>query len=442
MTGIVSRIIHSGRLSDSRNAETTFRRLIARCCFWPFEVLIVSRSSCSSASRSSRRSSSRIASAPMPPSKYTPKPHSEPKRSFSSRNRRSSATTSLGLISEKRSNASRSVLIRSSDASSASLRRVCASRYASRTLIAHCSMFLTSSFDILPSVLRQRSLTRSRTSPRSSGAVSAWVRTVSASSPAPRPRALSSSRWVALSPRAPRIFSICSGADRLVVLARQVAGELVERLAGVALGRALALVDLDDVVRGRLERCGRVGGDQVELARVQLAILADGDRAHQLADLLRVLAGDASGDVLQQAVGQVASHVERLDALLLGPRVERAGPVLVVLVEAVLGAGGEVVAAARQALLDGRELLLLVEVQLLDLGLDLVAQLAEVGQPLLVVHPDHDGRGEVQDLLELLRRDVEQVADPARHALEEPDVRDRARPGRCDPCARGAPSGA
>src|SRR5581483_9860050 len=36
-----------------------------------------------------------------------------------------------------------------------------------------------------------------------------------------------------------------------------------------------------------------------------------------------------------------------------------------------------------------------------------------------------DGRREVQDLLELAGRDVEQVADPARDALEEPDVRDR-----------------
>src|SRR5207253_3594001 len=32
--------------------------------------------------------------------------------------------------------------------------------------------------------------------------------------------------------------------------------------------------------------------------------------------------------------------------------------------------------------------------------------------------------GEVQDLLELARSDVEEVADAARHALEEPDVRD------------------
>ena len=44
ITGIVSRIIHSGLLSDLVKAETTFSRLIARASFWPFDVRIVSRS--------------------------------------------------------------------------------------------------------------------------------------------------------------------------------------------------------------------------------------------------------------------------------------------------------------------------------------------------------------------------------------------------------------
>src|SRR6185437_14185081 len=38
----------------------------------------------------------------------------------------------------------------------------------------------------------------------------------------------------------------------------------------------------------------------------------------------------------------------------------------------------------------------------------------------------HDRGCEVEDLLELLGSDVEQVADPAGHALEEPDVGDRS----------------
>ena len=69
MTGIASRIIHSGRFSEVMNAFTTFSRLIARCCFWPFEVRMISRRDFASASRSRSLSRSRIASAPMPPLK-------------------------------------------------------------------------------------------------------------------------------------------------------------------------------------------------------------------------------------------------------------------------------------------------------------------------------------------------------------------------------------
>src|SRR5207244_8897705 len=43
----------------------------------------------------------------------------------------------------------------------------------------------------------------------------------------------------------------------------------------------------------------------------------------------------------------------------------------------------------------------------------------------LGVDPGDEVRGEVDDLLERLRRDVEQVAEPARDALEVPDVGDR-----------------
>ena len=57
--------------------------------------------------------------------------------------------------------------------------------------------------------------------------------------------------------------------------------------------------------------------------------------------------------------------------------------------------------------------------------LDLLLELREVLLARLVVDPGDDRGGEVEDLLELLGSHVEQVADPARHALEEPDVRDR-----------------
>ena len=41
ITGTASSTIHSGLFSEVMNALTTFSRLIARCCFCPFDVLIV-----------------------------------------------------------------------------------------------------------------------------------------------------------------------------------------------------------------------------------------------------------------------------------------------------------------------------------------------------------------------------------------------------------------
>ena len=103
MTGIASRIMFSGLLSELMNADTTLSRLTARLCFWPFAVRTCSSRSSRSASRSTCSSRSRTASAPMPPRKYSPNPYGEPKRSFSSRKRVSSAMTSFGFISRNRS---------------------------------------------------------------------------------------------------------------------------------------------------------------------------------------------------------------------------------------------------------------------------------------------------------------------------------------------------
>ena len=121
---------------------------------------------------------------------------------------------------------------------------------------------------------------------------------------------------------------------------------------------------------------------------------------------------------------------------------ETAGPEVVVLVEALVLALGEVVAAPLEPLLERGERLVAVDVDLLRLGLDLVLEVVQVLRARLDVDRRHDRGGEVEHLLELARGDVEQVADPAGNALEEPDVADRERRGRCDPCARGAPSGA
>src|SRR4029077_1094817 len=70
--------------------------------------------------------------------------------------------------------------------------------------------------------------------------------------------------------------------------------------------------------------------------------------------------------------------------------------------------------------------LLALALVLAGLLLDFLLELAEILRASLLVDPgDHRG-GEVEDLLELLRSHVDQVADAARHALEEPDVGDRS----------------
>src|SRR4029077_20042837 len=56
------------------------------------------------------------------------------------------------------------------------------------------------------------------------------------------------------------------------------------------------------------------------------------------------------------------------------------------------------------------------------LGLDLVLEIVEVARSRLGVDARDDRGCEVEDLLELARGDVEEVADAARDALEEPDV--------------------
>ena len=66
MTGITSRIIHSGRWPDLRKASTTLSRLAAlRRRIWLVSVFMTMRSSSASSSTSMRDSSSLIASAPI-----------------------------------------------------------------------------------------------------------------------------------------------------------------------------------------------------------------------------------------------------------------------------------------------------------------------------------------------------------------------------------------
>ena len=67
------------------------------------------------------------------------------------------------------------------------------------------------------------------------------------------------------------------------------------------------------------------------------------------------------------------------------------------------------------------------------------SQLLEQPRARLLVDLGDDVLGEVEHPLQVARGDVEQQAEPAGRALDEPDVADRARRARCGPCARAAP---
>jgi hypothetical protein len=96
---------------------------------------------------------------------------------------------------------------------------------------------------------------------------------------------------------------------------------------------------------------------------------------------------------------------------------------VVLVAEAGLAARPQVLEAVLERLAQLEDaLLLLLRVGIED-PVDLALERVEVALARLVVHVRHDGGREVEDLLELLRRHVEQVADARRDALEEPDVR-------------------
>src|SRR5262245_24603052 len=190
--------------------------------------------------------------------------------------------------------------------------------------------------------------------------------------------------------------------------------------------RAGRLVEL---LAERGERLAHLhGGDRdgLELARGELAVVANRRVADELADLLRVFGRDLAGHLDEEAADEGAGVLQRRLPLLLGPVVQTTHPEVVVLVEAPLLALGEIVAPACKAVLESGERLLTVDADALGLGPDLVLEVGQIALALLDVHRGDDRRREVENLLELTRCDVEQVADPARNALEEPDVRDRS----------------
>src|SRR6185312_492535 len=166
-----------------------------------------------------------------------------------------------------------------------------------------------------------------------------------------------------------------------------------------------------------------------------------------LDELLDQLRAHGALEVLAVAVDELA--VEHLvDDQLLGSQLGEGGPDLVEPVQLTLGTVAELAhlaltTVAHLALDVGLGALVL---ELLHVGFELLCPGLQVGVALILdglllddhlglergqlVVPhfvvdsrDHIGR-EVDDLLEILRREVEQVPEPRRHTLEIPDVRD------------------
>ncbi len=164
--------------------------------------------------------------------------------------------------------------------------------------------------------------------------------------------------------------------------------------------------------------------------------------------LLDGLGAHVAGEVLAIAVDQLAVELLVRDELL-GLELGEGAPDLVEPVQLTLGAVAELAHLPLAALLDLAAHVALgalglkfgqIRFELLGPGLDvgvalvlgalaldlhLVLEGGQVVVAQLGVHRgDHVGR-EVDDLFQVLRGQVEQVAQPARHALEVPDVRDR-----------------
>src|SRR5205085_7184487 len=162
----------------------------------------------------------------------------------------------------------------------------------------------------------------------------------------------------------------------------------------------------------------------------------DGLRTHAA---LEVVAEPLPERAVHQVVGHELLHVQLLERLehlvqVVGLAAGRLGEALDVALglpagRGELGALGPLALQLAQALLElGQALADLVVAAPVDLALLLVDLLLDVREVLvaaLLVHARDDVRGEVDDPLEVLRGDVEQVAEAGRDALEVPDVGDR-----------------
>src|SRR4051812_212531 len=200
---------------------------------------------------------------------------------------------------------------------------------------------------------------------------------------------------------------------------------------------------LEEVANGlRAHAAAEVLAEPVRRAEAILQLTEDGlvgdhvlrlHLAEQVPHLAHPLGGvlDVGLSVRDVRVEHLADVLLQLLAILVGQLldvdVEAVRPEVVLLGEPALLAGLDELHAALERLTQLEDaLLLLGGVGVEDL-LDLLLEIGEVARARLLVDPGDDRGREVQDLLELLGSHVEQVADPRRNALEEPDVRDGRR---------------
>src|SRR5688572_11235256 len=167
--------------------------------------------------------------------------------------------------------------------------------------------------------------------------------------------------------------------------------------------------------------------DRLDLTRSKAPVVAGRRLSDELTHAAGILGRDGLREIDEDAAAERTDLFERRQSRLFRPVREAAAPEVVVLVEVLLLAGREVVAPAAEATVEGRQRLVAVEVHPLALAGDLVLEVGEILLALLAIDLCDDRSGEVENLLELARGDVEQVADTARNTLEEPDVRDRRR---------------
>ena len=197
----------------------------------------------------------------------------------------------------------------------------------------------------------------------------------------------------------------------------------LEALDRTDLALALALGDLQTQVLGL--------GGQVERGEATLDRLGPHVGLEVLTEAVLQLVEDvvlrAQGTDLERA--EVLPHALQLQDRLVGTLADERhlllGGVLDLLLGVGLGTlgleGRELLLQLRQAL---RDLRIAAVAERLQLETDVVLLGAQVAVTGILVDRDDHVRGEVDDLLEVLRRHVEEVPEARRDALEVPDVRD------------------